>query len=607
MPTDDHRARTSLEAWIAEVLDTAWERDALAFAVSRLAEVVRDRCGLSAVIDLLDEPDAGMDGSDADSGGTDAVMLSVAGEAVARIGLPPALSSESRTEVEQLTHLAGRVLTEVQQRWTTGVLDDIWTLLADPDDPPEALPTALETLRAATAVDRIGLLEFRGGSFVAYAVAGDPDAVPLDGPIAGPLDADSLSGEAYFHGEAFYVRNRHADRPDLHGPPDGSRLAAVAVLPVPQEPHAHLQLVAGHARPRAWPHVDRTLLRGAGRALRLYLERHRQSDLLPRILEVERTLLSRVDVDPMQLISEALVDIVPGAEAGTILVRDGTTFRFGGISGYEREGLSNATFEPDELRRWYEDGRPDGTQARLLRSSDGIEAASLRAAGPKLGSAGELPRILANLTMPIEYGGGWGALVNLDAFATEHAFLDEDRRLLEAFAPIIAFSLYEADTRLELRRVATNDELTGLPNRRAFDETFQQEMKRAERSRAALSVVILDLDNFKRLNDEHGHEAGDRGLRSVAGALRATARESDHVFRWGGDEFSLLLPDTDRAGADRMVTRLVDAVGNVDTPGPRLGASAGVAVHVPGDGTDEDGLLRRADAEMYAAKRRSGA
>ena len=606
MPTEDTQPTTSLEAWIAEILDTPWHRDALAPAVARLEDALRARFGLAATIDLSFGHDAqrtdGPGPDDAPDAGT--LTLPFAEEAVARIDLGRAgdAATSLRPDLERAVALAGRILLDAQERWIAGVVDEIWTLLADPADPPDALPEALEVLRSATAVDLIGLTEFHGGVFVPFAIAGDPDGIPIEGAIAGPLDPDTPSGRAYFEGTARYL----PERPPASAHPGRPRVAAAAVLPVPRTPYAQLQLVAGHAQPRTWRHVDRALLQGAGRVLRLYRDRQRRSELLTRVVELERALLTRSEGDAMQLILDTLVDVVPGAEAGTILVREGTTFRYDGIRGYDREGLSRVTFSLDDVRRWYEDNRPAGTAARLLRSSDGVAAASDRASGSKVGAAGRLPRIVANVTMPIEYRKSWGALVNLDAFATEHAFQDEDRRLLEAFAPIIGLVLYEADIRRELRRFATYDELTGLPNRRAFDETFRQEMRRAERGSAPLSVVVLDLDNFKRLNDAFGHEAGDRGLRTVARALRSTARQSDHVFRWGGDEFALLLPDSDRAGAERMVSRLIKAVAEVDTPGPRLGASAGVAVHVPGDGADEDDLLRRADREMYAAKRRSG-
>src|SRR5215203_2114054 len=122
-----------------------------------------------------------------------------------------------------------------------------------------------------------------------------------------------------------------------------------------------------------------------------------------------------------------------------------------------------------------------------------------------------------------------------------------------------------------LARLARTDPLTGLANRRGWDEQLSRELARAQRSAAALSIALLDLDDFKSFNDAHGHQAGDRLLVEAAAAWRGQLREVDVLCRWGGDEFAVLLPDCSASEAVEVIARLGPA-----TPSLRS-CAAGVA------------------------------
>jgi diguanylate cyclase (GGDEF)-like protein len=154
-----------------------------------------------------------------------------------------------------------------------------------------------------------------------------------------------------------------------------------------------------------------------------------------------------------------------------------------------------------------------------------------------------------------------------------------------------------------LRAQARSDGLTGLANRRAFDERLDEERARAARLPHTFAVVLLDLDGLKQINDTRGHAPGDRALMTLARTLHGQARGIDLVARIGGDEFALVLPEADRAGAHAFVDRLVRAVGREVVDGQALSVSAGVALS-PDDGGDVAALLRHADRALYRAKRR---
>jgi diguanylate cyclase len=161
----------------------------------------------------------------------------------------------------------------------------------------------------------------------------------------------------------------------------------------------------------------------------------------------------------------------------------------------------------------------------------------------------------------------------------------------------------------EARERALQDSLTALPNQMDFRGRLDQSMSRAAPTGVSLAVLYLDLDNFKAVNDSHGHDVGDALLRIVAARLRGALRSGDSVGRLGGDEFACLLANVPgRHELEQVVGKLAQAlaapvrIGNLDL---RVSASVGIALW-PGDGDNGDDLLRHADRAMYQAKRQGG-
>jgi len=154
----------------------------------------------------------------------------------------------------------------------------------------------------------------------------------------------------------------------------------------------------------------------------------------------------------------------------------------------------------------------------------------------------------------------------------------------------------------QLAQLVIQDQLTNVLNARAFSERLGQELDRNRRYPRPLALLYMDLDNFKVINDTHGHQTGDAVLRLVADAMRSSVRHADVVGRLGGDEFAVLMPETDAPLADAAAKRLVAGLRNVFKGTPNVTASIGVVSCTATDASTDD-LLRRADQAMYDAKK----
>jgi diguanylate cyclase (GGDEF)-like protein len=212
----------------------------------------------------------------------------------------------------------------------------------------------------------------------------------------------------------------------------------------------------------------------------------------------------------------------------------------------------------------------------------------------------------ASLVMlPLVAKGEAIGLVELEA--RRPVVLDERTlELVTTMANEAAMALENANLYADARRLADRDPLTDAYNHRAFHQRLGEELLRAGRSKRPLALLMLDLDGFKLVNDTLGHPFGDRVLAWVARVVRGALRGSDILARYGGDEFAVILPDTDRPAAERTAERIVDALAEQpfeSNGGPvPVGVSIGIAVY-PSDGRNGAALIEAADAALYAQKR----
>jgi two-component system, cell cycle response regulator len=252
-----------------------------------------------------------------------------------------------------------------------------------------------------------------------------------------------------------------------------------------------------------------------------------------------------------------------------------------------------ATSESDAVQVSESMPRPFAARSgvTLQASLDADEDPALAAGLPDARNVVLLPMVVDGSTLGVvgvECGGPRRMRVASDAVS-----------MLEHYASHGALALRNAHLLADVTQMALSDPLTSLANRRSFEEAFARETARARRSNEPVSVVMVDIDHFKRVNDDHGHDMGDEVLRHVGGRLPKAARPMDVCARLGGEEFVVLLPGCTPVEAIQVAERLRAAIAS-DAPLP-VTASAGVAtlgVHV----AEPDDLLTAADEALYAAK-----
>jgi diguanylate cyclase (GGDEF)-like protein len=208
----------------------------------------------------------------------------------------------------------------------------------------------------------------------------------------------------------------------------------------------------------------------------------------------------------------------------------------------------------------------------------------------------------AYLGVPLDVYGQVDGVLALHAKASE-AFTAHDERLLRALAAQVAVALENA----RLYELAMVDGLTGLFVRRYFDARLAEEVERSRRFGTEFSVVMFDLDDFKRLNDRHGHPVGDRVLRAAADVIRRQMRGVDTAARYGGEEFAIILPRTGLLDAHKQAERVRKELEELSVPtdaGPiGITASLGIAAFPASGAADGGDLVVRADTALYRAKR----
>ena len=261
--------------------------------------------------------------------------------------------------------------------------------------------------------------------------------------------------------------------------------------------------------------------------------------------------------------------------------------------------------QPSLTTCYFRDGEADEDRHAELLGDIGALGARLRRIKTYVhdgssGSEGTGPRPVA--AVPVIYHERTMGVLMVTSDDPQRLWQDNEIMLLRTVADQVAVAVNHARLFQQIQHQALTDALTGCFNRRFFEIQLERDLHLATRMRQPVSLVLLDIDHFKRVNDSHGHDAGDAALRFLAGVLREEVRGVDTAARYGGEEFAIILPQAGPEGALGVAERLRSRIEKTEVPGVgRITASLGVATF-PGDASSRELLVTAADRALYQAK-----
>jgi len=307
-----------------------------------------------------------------------------------------------------------------------------------------------------------------------------------------------------------------------------------------------------------------------------------------------------------QLILEKAIEVVPNAQAGSVLLKKQDKYVYVAAVGYDLAELSKIEYSESVQKKWLE--KPIKKKSDMVGFNREDEKTL-----EILKKHGRIEEIMCSLVVPAQIGDEIVLSFNLENFEREDAFDEESLQIAKLFANYVGmvFLKIEQDEQIMQQQrmmeyLYNHDALTGLLNRRAFEEYGEKLLALAKRERKKVALLFLDLLKYKRINDEYGHEMGDLVLKVLGSRLEKVFRESDVVSRFGGDEFVALLYDCDGNNLAQLLNRvfqIVEEPVRLDDKTFQVGVNIGVAIY-PDDAQELDQLIRLADMAMYYAKKK---
>lgn len=316
------------------------------------------------------------------------------------------------------------------------------------------------------------------------------------------------------------------------------------------------------------------------------------------LIDVARTVVSTLDLDTLlQAIMESAMQYAE-TPAGSVALYDSNKKE---LSLHAHRGLSSEFIKTE---RWQV--APGGLTEQIINSGEIFIVSDTTKADFFHNPLAVREGIRSLISVPLIFQDEIVGVLYLDDFVPRE--FDRSRlELLSILASFAALAIHNARLHNKTKLMAITDFLTGLYNHRYFQQIFNQELGRSRRYNKQMSLVILDIDDFKKFNDSYGHAVGDKVLVAIGEIIAASLRKVDYAFRYGGEEFVLILPETplDKAVlvADRLRERISDeAYCSAGEPGiNRITVSVGVACF-PDDGTSREDLFSLMDKHLYKAK-----
>lgn len=319
-----------------------------------------------------------------------------------------------------------------------------------------------------------------------------------------------------------------------------------------------------------------------------------QTDELEALKKLSIHLTSSLDLPDVldTLVSEAL-RLIPNARDVHIFLYKNGKLTFG--ASLDTQGNRNKMLSKP---------RTNGITYTVARSGEMVVAEDMKSHSLFANTPADWTGSIIGL--PLKVSNTVVGVMNMARSATG-GFTSSELRLLGLLSDQAAVAISNANLHQLISRQAYSDTLTGLPNRRALDERLEEEVNAARRNKYSFAVIMMDLDGFKTINDTYGHPVGDEVLKMIANQMARGVRNTDFLARYGGDEMTLILTQSDMASAKIVAEKIVESMKKIKYKLPdgkklKLGISGGIAIF-PVNARDASDLLRAADAALYRAKK----
>ncbi len=300
------------------------------------------------------------------------------------------------------------------------------------------------------------------------------------------------------------------------------------------------------------------------------------------------------------IVLEAIVELIPNANKGSVLLlQEDGNFHFKVVKGFQKE-LENFKIKREEAYLYKINEFKEIAIIKNPKEYDRINTDKETIEGLKKINALD---IYCSISAPIYIDNELIGLINVDSDKVNYVFTDKDLEIMDLIKSELELAIRNALAQNKLKYLADYDELTGLINRRSLKTEYDNEKELKKPDKQGLCLVMIDMDNFKYLNDTYGHYYGDMALKHFSDVISASVGTSDLVSRFAGDEFVILFKDCDFAEAEKRMKAITEIVSSSKLDGTILRFSYGIYEVNPADNINFDKALAIADTRMYENKK----
>jgi len=330
----------------------------------------------------------------------------------------------------------------------------------------------------------------------------------------------------------------------------------------------------------------------------------RNSKITDSIMQITSEILASGEIDQiLQTILDKAIEIVPNAQKGSILIYNGLNLEFRATHGYKPEAFNNVTLEVEEIFQYR---LPNFYEPCIISDPESYNKKHMSRDKFECLRKNEAFQLKSILSCAIQVDNEFYGVINLDCAEGSEPFSKADMPLIKHLATQIGIALKNTGLIEKILYLSKHDSLTGICNRCSFEDYLMRVYQQAQASGDIFSLVILDINDLKKVNDTHGHEAGDLMLKNFARGIKERLEDEDMFARYGGDEFALIFPGAGREQAD---ARLKAAMSVFDEAPlmycgkkiTNISFSYGIT-EFPSDTEDFEELIKLSDVRMYKNK-----